>query len=52
MHALVTSDFRTRKIGADRFAIWQLVGNHWERLADVYPTRQAAQDFIRRAVAR
>lgn len=51
MHTLVTSDFRVRKIGAERFAIWQLVGNHWERLADEHTTRRAAQDFIR-SVAR
>ena len=37
MHALVSRPTSAPARSAPTAAIWQLVGNHWERLADVYP---------------
>ena len=43
------ADFRIRKTTRG-FIISQRVGNGWEQLADVHPTREAARQFINRAV--
>lgn len=44
------TDFRIRKTAAG-YAVTQRVGSGWERLADLHPTRAAAQAFIRNCVA-
>ena len=48
---LARQDFRTRKIGAGRFIVSQRVGSGWHRLADVHASREAARQFIDRAVS-
>ena len=45
------ADFRIRKTTRG-FIISQRVGNGWERLADVHPTRAAARAFITAALDR
>jgi len=46
-----TDDFRIRKTGRG-YTIHQRVGNGWERLSDVHPTRAAAAaQFIHAAAS-
>lgn len=47
---ITADDFRIRKIPGRGFIVSQLVGSGWERLSDAHPTREAARQFINRAV--
>lgn len=49
--AVTRDDFRIRRTG-DGFRVWQHVGNGWEPLTDVHPTREDARAWITAAVAR
>ena len=42
---ITVADFRIRRTTRG-FIISQRVGNGWERLADVHPSRDAAREFI------
>ena len=46
---ITAADFRIRKTTRG-FIISQRVGSGWERLSDAHPTREAARQFINRAV--
>lgn len=42
---LIREDFRLRKVPAG-YRVSQRVGSGWELLADVYPSRREAEDFV------